>query len=204
MAALKFTQFLRRYDIRLFFSSVEDTIPGSLISKDKKGYFPVGHISDYLDNPNLDWTTEMKEASMVYGTVERELSLGGRASLNEFGVGIHGGLGKAKSVKFYIEEVRAMGFLKPMRLNLIADSHELKKSNKKTWKLINNKCVVDYTYYASKVTFDFEREGNFDLKAEIINKITASAETEIKWKSKSSFVVTNNTKVPFGFSGWEI
>ncbi len=204
MAALQFPQFLGRYDIKLFFSSVDDTIPGGIIDKNKRGFLPVGHLSDYVDFPKSKWKTEMKEANFVYGNIERQLSLKGKASLNQFGVSIGGGLGMAKSVKFNIEEVKARGFVKPMRLLLIPEVHAIKKKSRKTWKLINGKCVVDYCYYATKVTFDFEREGNFDIQAEIANVIEVGGDATVDWKSKKSFVVTNNDNVPFGFSGWTI
>lgn len=203
-AALKFPQFLHRFDIRLLFASVDDTVPGSVISKNKRGYTPVAHLSDFIDDPAINWETEMKEANIIYGSVLRELSLGGKASMNQFGVGIGGGLSKVKKVSFHIEEVTAMGFINPMRLKLIGAVNAFRKKNRKQWRKLNRKCVVDYTYYASKVTFDFEKEGSFDLKGTISDKITVGGEANIKWKNDKSFVVTNNSKVPFGFTGWEV
>jgi hypothetical protein len=140
----------------------------------------------------------------VYGTVQRSLSLSGKASLNEFGINIGGGLSNARSVNFYISGVKCRTFVNQSKITLIPRLQELRKTNKSLWKLVNNNRIADYTYYATEITVDFEAGGNANLQAEIENKLTISADASINWKSSSRFVISNNDAIPFGFSGWMV
>ncbi len=204
MANLPFTQFLQRYGITLLFSSDAGVIPGSIIEKRQQGYFSVGNLEHIFHDPPPAWDTILQPANFVYGTVQRSLSLLGKASLNEFGLGISGGLSKARSVDFYITGVQCRAFAHQSKIMLIPRLQELRQTNKKLWKLINNNYIADYTYYATEVTVEFESEGSADIKAEIENKITIDAGASVEWKSKSKLVLSHNSNIPFGFSGWVI
>jgi hypothetical protein len=204
MANLPFPQFLQRYGITLLFSSDPSVIPGAIIEKRKQGYFCVGTLAQVFKDPPPTWNTILQPANLVYGTVQRSLSLTGKASLNEFGIGINGGLSKARSVDFFISGVKCRVFENQSKITLIPRLQELRKSNKALWKLVNNNRIADYTYYATEVTADFAVEGNADLRAEIENKITLGGGASVDWKSKSKFVISQNDAIPFGFSGWTI
>ena len=204
MANLPFTQFLQRYGITLLFSSDAGIIPGSIIEKRKQGYFSVGKLEQIFHDPPPAWDTILQPANLVYGTVQRSLSLLGKSSLHEFGLGIQGGLSKARSVDFYITGVKCRVFAHQSKILLIPRLQELRKTNKELWKLVNNKRVADYTFYATEITVEFESEGSADIKAEIQNKITIDASASVDWKSKSKLVLSNNDNIPFGFSGWTI
>lgn len=202
MANLPFPQFLQRYGITMLFASDEGVIPGTILEKRKQGYFAAGRLDQVFKDPPPAWDTQLQAANLVYGTVQRSLTLGGKASLNEFGINIGGGLANARSVDFFISGVKCRVFANQSKITLIPRLQELRKTNKALWKLVNNNYIADFTYYATEVTAQFTVEGNADLRAEIEQKISISAGAEIAWKSKSKFVISNNDKIPFGFSGW--
>jgi hypothetical protein len=204
MASIRFPQFLRRYGITLLFVSTTDVIPGAIIEKKKKSFFPIGRLHQIFGDPAADWATELKDANFAYGTVERSLSLKGKSSLTEFGVDVSGGLRRAKKVKFGITNVICRSFETQNKLTIIPRLNTLRLTDKATWDLVNDKWIADYTYYASEVTFDFDVDAGVDLKAEIENKINLSADAGIEWTSKRSFTITKNQNVPFGFSGWRV
>lgn len=204
MASLPFPQFLRRYGITLLFASDPGVVPGAIIEKRGKGYFCAGTLAQIFGDPPPAWDTALQPANLVYGTVERSLSLTGKASLDELGINIDGGLSKAKSVNFFISGVKCRVFVNQSKILLIPRIQELRKKNKALWKLVNNNQIADYTYYATEVTAEFDVEGGVDLKAEIDNRITVVGNAAIDWKSKSKFVISNNDFIPFGFSGWTV
>jgi hypothetical protein len=138
----------------------------------------------------------------VYGTVERSLSLAGKASIDEMGINIAGGLSKAKSVNFYISGVKCRTFLNQSKITLIPRLQELRKNNKALWKLVNNNIIADYTYYATEVTAEFDVEGGVNLQAEVKDQIRIDGKASVDWKSDRKFVVSGNDAIPFGFSGW--
>ena len=204
MANLPFTQFLQRYGITLLFSSDTGVIPGSILEKRKQGYFCVGTLEQIFKDPPPAWDTVLQPANLVYGTVQRSLSLLGKTSLNEFGIGIHGGLTQARSVDFFITGVKCRIFANQSKILLIPRLQNLRKSNKALWKLVNNNRIADYTFYATEITAEFEAVGGADIKANIQNKITVDSSVSLDWKSKSKLVISNNDSIPFGFSGWMI
>jgi len=205
MAALSFPQFLRRYGIKLLVTSTPDIVPGAVIERRKKGYFKYGHLQAILGGSDASWECRLQPANFVYGTIERTLSLKARASLSEFGVSIGGGLERAKSVSFFLQNVQAKIFLSRTKMDLIPEIFKYRDNNRKKWNAeLNNKWVADYTYYATQVTFSFETEGSIDLQADIAQNVSVSASSGIVWKSKKSFTVTNTDDVPFGFSGWQL
>jgi hypothetical protein len=205
MAQIAFPQFLRRYGIKMLITSTPDIIPGAIIERRKRGYFKYGHLREVLGGDEASWRVELKPANFIYGSVERSLSLSGKARLNEFGVVIGGGLSRAKKVRFDLQNVQARVFVKRSKLSLIPELFDLRERNRRLWKrALDNKWVADYTYYATEVRFSFETEGGVDLEADISDQLVVSANAVVEWKSKKSFVVTNTNEVPFGFSGWKL
>lgn len=204
MSNLPFPQFLQRYGIIMLFSSDPGVIPGAIIEKRKKGYFSAGTLEQVFKDPAPAWDTILQPANLVYGTVQRSLSLNSKASLNEFGVNISGGLANARSVDFFISGVKCRVFANQSKITLIPRLQELRKKNRSLWRLVNNNYIADYTYYATEITAEFETEGNIDLRAELENKITIEGNAGIEWKNKSKFVISNNDAIPFGFSGWMV
>ncbi len=204
MSSLPFPQFLKRYGITMLFASDPGVVPGAIIEKRRQGYFSAGTLEQVFKDPPPAWDTALQPANLVYGTVERSLSLSGRASLDEFGIGIQGGLSRAKTVNFYISGVKCRVFVNQSKIMLIPRLQQLRKNNKVLWKLLNNNIIADYTYYATEVTAEFVVDGNVDLQAEIQNRITVIGNAAVDWKSKSKFVISNNDAVPFGFSGWTV
>lgn len=204
MANLPFPQFLNRYGITLLFASDPGVVPGAIIEKRKQGYFCAGWLNQVFDDPPEAWMTQLQPANLVYGTVQRSLSLSSKTSLNEFGISIGGGLSKARSVNFYISGVKCRTFVNQSKITLIPRLQQLRKTNKPLWKLVNNNRIADYTYYATEITVEFETEGNVNLQAEIEKKLTVSENAAVNWKSSSKFVISQNDDIPFGFSGWVV
>ena len=107
MAKIEFPQFLRRYGIKMLVTSTQDIIPGAIIERRKRGYFKFGHLREVLDGDAESWRVELQPANFVYGSVERTLSLVGSSRLDQFGIVIGGGLSRAKSVRFDLQNVQA-------------------------------------------------------------------------------------------------
>lgn len=204
MPGLPFPQFLKRYGITLLFSSDPGVKPGAIIEKRRQGYFSAGTLEQIFKDPPPAWDTALQPANLVYGSVDRSLSLNGKASLNELGISIDGGLSRARSVNFYISGVKCRVFVNQSKITLIPRLQELRRDNKPLWKLVNNNIIADYTYYATEVTAEFDVDGSVDLKAEIENRIRVGGNAAVSWQSKSKFVISNNEAVPFGFSGWMV
>jgi hypothetical protein len=204
MASLPFPQFLQRYGITLLFAGKPSIIPGTLIERRQRGYFDVGSLGQVLEGPSSDWETYLQSANFVYGNIERSLSMAGKASLDELGISINGGLGQVRSVTFNITGVKCRTFLKQSKILLIPRLQELRRTNRPLWKLVNNNWIADNTYYATDVSVEFDVDGNIDLQAEIQAKLSLAPNASIDWKSKSKFVIANNDAVPFGFSGWRV
>lgn len=205
MAALPFPQFLKRYGIMLLFAATPNIVPGAVMEKRRKGYFAIGSLKDVLGGTAASWASKLQGANLVYGTVERQFNLKGKASLKEFGLEISGGLQRAKSVTFSISGVRARTFMSQSKLALVPKIHSLRKADRRLWRqVLNNNWIADYTYYATEATVVFNVASGVDLKGEIENRINISGTAGIKWKSNRSFTITRNDAVPFGFSGWKI
>jgi hypothetical protein len=205
MAQLAFPQFLRRYGIKMLVTSTPDIVPGALIERRRRGYFKFGHLQEVLGGDDASWRYRLQPANFIYGTVERSLSLSSRARLNEFGVVIGGGLSRARSVRFDLQNVQARILLSRSRLSLIPELFAFRQRNRRAWnRTLNDKWVADYTYYATEVRFTFETEGGVDLEADIADELVVSGSAAVEWKSKRSFVVTTTAEVPFGFSGWKL
>jgi hypothetical protein len=205
MAPIRFQKFLNRYGIKALVVGTPDIMPGSIIERRNRGFYKCGHLKNILDSQE-SWGAVLQPANLVYGTVERTLSLGGKASLNEFGVMIGGGLSRAKSVQFEIKEVKARTFVHRDKLSLIQEIFDYRKKNRRDWsRLLNDKWVADYTYYATKLVFSFDTDTGIDVRADTRGEISvASTDGSFRWGSKGRLVVTNTDKVPFGFSGWKL
>lgn len=204
MAKLPFPQFLNRYGIKLLFSATPDVVPGVIIEKRKKGFFVIGKLDHVLGGGAAKWATKLQPANIVYGSVERTLSLKGKTSLNEFGVKVGGGLKHASSVSFQITGVKARTFETQSMITIWPKIDKIRMSNKQMWKMINNNWIADHVFYATEVTVQFKVETGTNLKADIENRVNVSSGVGIDWKSNRSFAITNNQEVPFGFSGWKI
>jgi hypothetical protein len=205
MAQLSFPQFLRRYGIKMLVTSTPDIVPGAIIERRRRGYFKFGHLREVLGGSDASWRYRLQPANFVYGTVERSLSLASRSRLNEFGVVIGGGLSRARSVRFDLQNVQARILLHRSKLSLIPELAAVRERNRRMWnKTLDDKWVADYTYYATEVRFTFATQGAVDIEAEIADDLVVSGDARVEWTSKKSFVVTNTAEVPFGFSGWKL
>lgn len=204
MPQIPFPQFLKRYGIRLLFSSSPEVVPGVLIEKRKKGFYVVGMLNQILSGDQIRWASKIQPGNMVHGNVKRSLSLKGKSSLNEFGIEVSGGLKNAYAVDFQIVGVKQRTFKVPTQITMREELFNLRTSNKSKWKFINNKWIADYVYYADEVKVKFEVEGGINLKADIKDNIKLIGDAGINWTSNKSFTITQNQEVPFGFSGWQI
>jgi len=210
MPALKFPQFLKRFKLTILRVATDDVIPGAVLSP-RRGYIYQGHLSELLaGQPKKFWKTELDPANIVYGTVEREFSLSGKASLDQMGVKVEGGLGRAKSVKYSISAVHAQTFLNgtghASMFSLTPRLHQLKKRNRRAWRMVNNKWVVLETYYASEAEVTFATSGSVDLKGDVENAggVSVHGGGGIKWTGERSFKIIENNAVPFAFRGWKV
>ena len=204
MAPLLFPQFLNRYGIKLFFSSVADTKPGAIIKRQKRGFFVIGTLDDVLEGGSTRWASKLQDANFVYGRVDRTLSLKGKASLKEFGVNIEGGLNRASTVTYQITGVKARSFKTQSRIKILPELENLRLTDKTKWKLINNCWIAEYVYHASEFTVKFDAATGVKLKADVEQRIKISGEVELDWKTDRSFTIANNLDIPFGFSGWQV
>jgi len=210
MAGIKLPQFLRRYNLTMLAVATDDIVPGAVLSK-KRGHTDQGRLSEIITSkPAKFWKTELNAANIVYGTVERSLSLKGKTSLNQMGAKIEGGLSRARSVEFSISEVKARTFRNgpghASMLSLVPLVNNLRRTNRAAWKQINGSLIVLEVYYASEVTLTFTTNGNVDLKADIAKAggVEAGGDAGITWKGKRSFKIAGNTTVPFAFRGWKV
>lgn len=204
MAPLLFPQFLNRYGIKLFFSSVADTKPGAIIKRQKRGFFVIGTLDDVLEGGSTRWASKLQDANFVYGRVDRTLSLKGKASLKEFGVDIEGGLNRVSAVTYQITGVKARSFKTQSRIKILPELENLRLTDKTKWKLINNCWIAEYVYHASEFTVKFDADTGVKLKADVEQRIKISGEVELDWKTDRSFTIANNLDIPFGFSGWQV
>ena len=211
MPALEFPQFLKRYALQLLAVSNSDLAPGEVVDKGRKGFLPQGHLQEILGerSPGF-WDTEMNLANLVYGSVERTISLDGTASLNEMGVQIGGGLKSARSITFNITGVHARTFLNgPGHASMFALTpvvHALRKGDREKWKMVNGKWIVTETYYATEATVSITTSGAVDVKAQVeeAGGVHVGGSAAVQWTTKKSFTITQNDGVPFGFRGWKV
>jgi hypothetical protein len=205
MAALSFPQFLQRYGIKMLVTATPDIVPGAIIESRRRGYFKYGHLQAILGGTDASWECRLQPANILYGTVERTLSLKAKASLTEFGVTIGGGLQRAKAVSFFLQNVQARILVHRSKMDLIPEIFRYRDRNRRRWNAeLNDKWVADYTYYATEVKISFETEGGVDLQADVEQHVSVSGNGAIAWRSRRSFTVTNTDDVPFGFSGWKL
>ena len=200
MPQLLFPQFLNRYGIKLFFSSVADTKPGAVIKKQKRGFFVIGRLEDVLGGSREKWASRLQDANFVYGQIDRTLSLKGKSSLKEFGVDIEGGLSRANAVTYQIKGIKARAFKTQNRIKILPEIEKLRRTDKAKWRLINNCWIAEYVYHATEFTVKFNAATGVNLKAEVENKIKISADTKLEWKNKSSFTITNTESASPGTS----
>jgi len=211
MPALDFPQFLKRYALQLLAVSITDVAPGEVVDKGRRGFLPQGHLQEILVGQSMGfWETELNGANLVYGSVERTISLEGTASLSEMGVEIGGGLKSARSVTFAITGVHARSFMNgpghASMFSLVPLVNALKKGDREKWKLVNGKWIVTETYYATEATVSFETSGGANLKAQVdeAGGVHVGGNGAIEWTSKKSFTIIENDGVPFGFRGWKV
>ena len=198
--ALPFNEFRKRFGIVLLFASEASIVPGDLFDKKKLGFSKVGHIKDYLKGPKERFTHRLEDANMVYGAIEDSMDLTGKSKLSWLGLVFGGGLKKAKAVEFAITGVKARIFdpdKADSALKLFNELIQL-RTEKQVWKQLDNCWMAHHAWYAT----DFATAGGVDLRAEIGDRIDAGG--DFSWTGKSKLKITNNDKVPFGISAWEI
>ncbi|HQW87463.1 MAG TPA: hypothetical protein PLH93_09770 [Flavobacteriales bacterium] len=201
---LKFPQFLIRYNIRLLYNSMARIAPCCLLDKQRQGYVYKGHLSEVLPGNADKWKSRMEEASIVYGTVEREMSLAGKASINELGLNISGGLEKASSITYTLKDVRVKVPENVSPIGLTADINELRRTDKTKWRSVNGLWVAETTYHVASFDVKVNVEGNANLDVDLQETIEVGVGVEVKWKNKKEFTITKNEAVPFGFTGFRI
>jgi hypothetical protein len=211
MAALDFSEFVKRHGLQLLTVANTDVFPGAVVDKARRGFLPQGHLREVLGGqPPGFWDTEMSDANLVYGSTERTISLGGHSSLSEMGVSVEGGLQAARSATFSITGVYARTFKngegRATMLALVPLIHALRRTDKVRWKLVNGKWIVTETYYATDATLTFETKRGANLKADVAEAggVRVSGDGEVAWRTKNSFTITRNDRVPFGFRGWKV
>ncbi len=202
--ALPFKEFRKRYGIVLLFASIESIIPGDLFEKRKIGFYRVAHAKDFLGGLPKRYTNRLENANIVYGEIEHEMNLGGKSNLSLLGLVVGGGLKKAKKARFKILGVKARVF-HPAKaqspLRILGDLQALRK-NKSLWKLINNKWMAYYVWYATDFKIDFSITSGVDLRTEVGDNIDVGG--SYIWKGRSSLLITKNDTVPFGITAWRI
>src|SRR5262245_10674215 len=103
MATLMLPDFLKRFQLQLLGVATDDVLPGAVVDKARRGYLPLGHLGEILtEEPASYWETEQNRANIVYGSIEQEIGLGGKASLSQFGVEVSGGLSRATAATLTI------------------------------------------------------------------------------------------------------
>jgi len=210
MPALKFPQFLRRFNLTLLPVATDDIVPGAVLAK-KRGYAYHGHLSEILTGqPKKFWKIETNAANIVYGSIERSFSLKGKSSVDQMGVKIEGGLGRARSMTFSIGAVHARTFKNgagyASMFALIPLLRALKKKKRAAWRLVNDKWIVLETYHATEAGVSFETSGNVDLEADVdaAGGVSVHGGDGVQWTGKRSFKITKNETVPFAFRGWRV
>lgn len=203
-ASLKFPQFLQRYAIQLLYVSEERIVPASLLDKQRQGYVYQGHLRNHLPGNASKWSTEMGKASIVYGTVERELSLSGKASAAELGLTISGGLNKASSITYTLRDVRVKVPVNTDPIRLVGDINDLRHSNKAEWRKLNGLWVAERTFHVAAFDVKINVAGGGNLGVDLVEHVEVSGKAEVIWKNKKEFTVTNDDAVPFGFTGFRI
>ncbi len=201
---ISFRQFLGKYGIVLLPVSVETTVPGDILRKERRGYYPFGSMKNISRNAELDWNVQEIQANFTEENISRSLSLKGKYSLKSMGVNINGGLSKAKSATYTITGVKAKNLKSIDTFTIEKELSEIKSRSRSDWKRIKGNKLVELTFYATDFTIDFEVEGNFDLSAEVGSKVTHDIGAELVWKTKTSISISKNDRVPFGFKGLRI
>jgi len=204
MPHLTFKQFLGEYGIRMLFVATEDIQPGIVIQPDKKGFFKYDDLYRVFNQPAEAWAHQFRQANMITGTVSRSLSLAGKASLDEFGVSIHGGLANSKRVTFKLTDIKARSLATRNRADIEHAIAALKKADKARYKRYANKFALDQTFYADSFEAEFDVDGKVDLRAELEGKVEVQGEAQVQWTSKRAFKIASNAAVPFGFAGIKI
>jgi hypothetical protein len=149
MPALQFPQFLNRYNIRLLYVSDERTEPATLLKKEHQGYDYQGHLKAFLGGPATKWDVALSKASIVYGSVDREMSLNGQASVDDLGLKINGGLGKARSISYSLHDVRVKVPQHTDPIHLVGEINALRKNNRVDWRAINGLWVVEKSFHVA-------------------------------------------------------
>ena len=200
---ITFRQFLRKYGLTLLPVSIQTTIPGNILKKEKRGYYPYTHLSKLIRKSDDFWEVMWTGANITEEKISRTLSLEGKYSLKTLGVNINGGLKKAKSATYSITGVKAKQFvnLDVFEVEQMIDSLRNRHSS---WKRIRGNRMVELTFYASEFSIEFEVEGDVDLKAEVAQKIAHGPSSKIEWTTKTSLKIANNDSIPFGFKGFRI
>jgi hypothetical protein len=211
MAGLKFPAFLRRYDLQLLAVATDGIGPGTVLDKKKGGFLPQGHLSELLDDrPPRFWSVVLRRANLTEGTIERTVTLTGKASLDEMGIEVGGGLERASSVTFAITRVSAKTFAsgsgRASELALLPLLQTLRQARLAAWKILKGKWVVLETYHASEATLTFSAREGVDLEADVTQAGGAHVHGggNVKWTSKRSFTIAQNNAVPFAFRGFRV
>ena len=120
------------------------------------------------------------DTNIVYGSIERSVSLKSKSGVDHMGVSIEGGLARARAMTFSISAVHARTF--------------------------KNGPAYASMFAATEAGVSFETSGNVDLAADVdaADGVSVHGGGGVQWTGKRSFKITKNEMVPFAFRGWRV
>lgn len=199
-----FRQFLSKYGITLLPVSVASTLPGDILERKNRGYYPFASLDKIAAENIYDWSISQVQSNIVAEDISRSVNLDGKASLKSLGLNISGGLTKARSANYIISGVTSKELKSISALQTEEILQNIRKTQRSVWKDIHGKQLVELTFYAESFTIDFQVDGNVDLQAEVGDKLSHPDGSKISWSSKNSITISQNDHVPFGFKGEKI
>ncbi len=197
-----YRRFLKQNNIIALPAAGADYHPGSVLKQRRRRckYTQWGRI-DMLLNNDKEWPCKLVEANIVESDIKRRLSLQGRASVKEFGLGIGAGLRNATSVTYEITGLKNRVFTNPNVLIRHSDEIEgyIRNNRKKGYRYF----VLERLWYAVEFIVKFEGMTKAELKAVLDKHVNVTGDAKFKLNTKGNIVVTaGKPTVPFGFTTW--
>jgi len=198
----EYRRFLRQNDILALPAAGADYHPGSVLKQKRRrrNYTQWVRI-DMLLNNDEEWPCKLVEANIVGLDVRRRLSLQGRASVKEFGLGVGGGLRNATSVTYEIKGLKNLVFKNPNVLIRHSDEIEgyIRNNRRRGYRYF----VLERLWYAAEFIVKFEGMTKVELKAALDKYAEVTGDAKFKLNTKGKIIVTaDNPTVPFGFTTW--
>jgi hypothetical protein len=190
-----YVQYLKRNGIRSLPVATRRLHPASILCQHRRGFFEEGRLDLLLGE---EWAASSDDASIVVGTFTRKLSLKGKVSAKNFGLNISGGLQRASSVTYEVEDVRVKEFEDPNILTNNAEAiGDFIKANK--GRKFRNCFLAQRLWYATKFRVRFEGMTKADVDTVLATHLEkGSLKGEVS--SDGTVVVATRAFVPFGFT----